>query len=51
MLVLIFESVDVILKRDHSNESYSKQFSVVLIIILYKVVVFFESVEEMNESN
>ena len=39
-----FDSVDQILKSDHSNESY---FSVVLFITLYKVVLTFESVDEI----
>ena len=43
-MVLTFESVDEILKYDHSNESY---FSVILFIMLYKVVLTFESVDEM----
>ena len=42
-LVLFFESVDKILKCDHSTEQY---FPVVLFIMLYKVVLFFESVDE-----
>ena len=38
-VVPTFESVDEILKCDHSNESYSEQyFPVVLFIMLYKVV-------------
>ena len=44
-VVLTFEFVDEILKRDHSNESYTEQyFPVVLFIMLYKVVLTFESV-------
>jgi len=48
-VVLSFESVDEILKCDHSNESYgTKQFfPVVLFIMLYKVVLTFESVGEI----
>ena len=39
-VVLTFESVDEILKCDHSNESYSNDqyFPVVMFITLYKVV-------------
>ena len=44
-VVLTFESVDEILKRDHSNESYC--FPVVLSIVLYKVALLFESVYEI----
>ena len=46
-MVLIFESVDEILKGDHSNESYEQYFPVVLFIMLYKVVLTFESVDEI----
>jgi len=46
-VVLTFESVDEILKCDHSNESYKQYFPVVLFIMLYKVVLTFESVNEM----
>ena len=47
-VVLTFESVDEILKCDHSNESYREQyFPVVLFIMLYKVVLTFESVDEI----
>jgi len=47
-VVPTFESVDEILKCDHSNESYSEQyFSVMLFIMLYKVVLTFESVDEI----
>ena len=44
-VVLTFESVDEILKCDHSNESYC--FPVVLFIMLYKVVLTFGSVCEI----
>ena len=40
-VVLSFQSVNEILKCDHSNES----FSVVLFILLYKVVLTFESAD------
>ena len=49
-LVLTFESVNKVLKRDHmhSNESYFEHyFAVVLFIMLYKVVLTFESVDEI----
>ena len=45
-VVLTFESVDEILKCDHSNESHWAVLSVVLFIMLYKVVLTFESVDE-----
>ena len=43
-MVLSFASVDEILKCDHSYESYW-YFPVVQIIMLYKVVLTFESVD------
>ena len=46
-MVLTFESVDEILKRDHSNEATEQYFTVVLFIMLYKVVLHFESVDEI----
>ena len=47
-VVLTFESVDEILKCDHSNESYEHFFfPVALIIMLYKVVLAFEPVDEI----
>jgi len=47
-VVLTFESVDEILKCDHSNESYREHyFPVELFIMLYKVVLSFESVDEI----
>ena len=46
-VILTFESVDEILKCDHSNESYEQYFPVVLFIMLYKVVLTFESVGEI----
>ena len=39
--------MDGILKDDHSNESYRAICSVVLFILLYKVVITFESVDEI----
>ena len=40
--------MDEILKCDHSNESYREQyFPVVLFIMLYKMVLTFESVDEI----
>ena len=46
-MVLTFESVDEILKCDHSNESYWYHLPVVLFIFLYKFVLTFESVDEI----
>ena len=47
-VVLTFVSVYEILKCDHSNESLTEQyFLVVLLIMLYKVVRTFESVDEI----
>ena len=48
-VVLTFESVDEILKCDHSNETVTEPlyFPVVLFIMLYKVVLTFESVDEI----
>ena len=45
--VLSFESVDEILKCDHSNEATQQYFPVVLFIMLYKVILTFESVDEI----
>ena len=45
-VALTFDSVDEILKCDHSNESYSALMMV--FIILYKVVLTFESVVEIK---
>ena len=42
-----FESVGEILSYDHSNESYLAVLSVILFIVLYKVVLTFESVDEI----
>ena len=49
MVVLTFESVDEILKCDHSSESYWAVLSCdkLLFITLYKVVLTFESVDEI----
>ena len=47
-VVLAFESVDEILKCDHSNESYWAVLScVMLFIMLYKVTPTFDSVDEI----
>ena len=48
-VVLTFESVDEILKCDHSKlMKATKQYvPVVLFVILYKVVLIFESVDEI----
>ena len=43
MVVLTFESVDQILKCDHSYESYCAVLSCVLFIMLYKVFITLES--------
>ena len=45
--VLTFESVDEIVKCDHSKEKPLSNFPVVLFIMLYKVVLTFESVGEI----
>ena len=42
-VVLTFESVNEIVKCDHSNKSFKQYFPVVLFIMLYKVVLTFES--------
>ena len=44
-VVLTFESVDEILKCDHSNETTRKYFPVVLFMRLYKVVLTFASID------
>ena len=47
-MVLTFESVDEILKCNHSNEKAVKQyFYVVLFIMLHKMVLTFESMDEI----
>ena len=47
----VFESVNVVLRCDYSNESFgavrSCHVSVVLFIVLHKVVLTFESVDEI----
>ena len=43
-VILTFESVDEMLKRDHSNITTEQSFFVVLFIMLYKVILTFESV-------
>ena len=50
-VVQTFESVDEILKCDHSNESYWAVLPVVLFIMLYKVVQTFKSVDEILRCN
>ena len=49
-VVLAFDSVEEIVKCDHSNESYTcteQYFPVVLFIMLHKVVETFESVNKI----
>ena len=47
-VVLIFESVEKILKCDHSNKIYRAVFSYGAVYrVLYKVILIFESVEEI----
>ena len=46
-VVLPFESVDGIVKCDHSNESYRAVLSCGAVFLLYKVVLPFESVDEI----
>ena len=46
-VALTLESVDEILKCDHSNEATEQNFPVVLFIMLYKVVLTLESVDEI----
>ena len=43
----MFETVDEILKFDHSKKAIQQNFPVVLFIMLYKVVQTFESVDEI----
>ena len=45
-VILTFETVDGILKCDHSNENNEQYFPVVVPIMLYKLVLTFESVDE-----
>ena len=47
VLTITFASLDEILWYDHSNESYLAVLSVILFIVLYKVVLTFESVDEI----
>ena len=47
MVVLNFESVDEILKFDHSRKATEQYFPVMRFIILYKVVLTCESVDEI----
>ena len=46
-VVLALESVDEILKCDHSMKATEQYFPVVLFIMLYKVVLTFESMDEI----
>ena len=46
-MVLTFESMDEILKCDHSNEATEQYFPVALFIMLYKMVLTFESMDEI----
>ena len=46
-VVLTFESLDKILKCDHSNEAAVQYFPVVLFIMLNKVVLTAEPVDEI----
>ena len=48
-VVLTFESVDEILKCDHSNESYWQYLPVVLFIMLYTMSVMFNSEDKILE--
>ena len=44
-VVISFESVDVMLKCNHSNKSIEQHFAEVLFMTLYNVVLTFESVD------
>ena len=46
-MVLSFESMDGILKCDHSNEANKECLPAMLFIMLYKVALTFESVNEI----
>ena len=46
-VVLTFESMNEILKYDHSNETPEQHFPVILCIMLYKMVLAFEFVDEI----
>ena len=46
-VVLTFESVDTILKCNHSLKSTEQYFPVVLFIVLCKLVLTFETVDEI----
>ena len=50
-MALTLEYVDEILKCDHSNQTTEQYFPVVLFILLYKVVLTFESVDETLNGN
>ena len=46
-MVLTFGSVDEILKYDHFKMKATKQYFPMVFILLYKVVLTFESVDEI----
>ena len=48
-VILTFESVDEILKYDHSKEATEQHFPVVSFIILFKVVPNLASVKEIHK--
>ena len=50
-VVLTFESVDEILKCDHSITATEQYFPVVLFIMLHTVVLTFESVDEILKND
>jgi len=51
-LLLTFASMEEILMHDHAHEIYLVQFSpVMLLFTLYKVVLTFESVDEIEKSD
>ena len=52
-MVLTFESLDEIVKCDHSNEQFGieQYFPVVLLTVLYKVVLTFVSMDEILKSD
>ena len=48
VVIIIFESVDEILKCDHPNESYWRYFPVVLFIMPYEEVITFKLLKKYN---
>ena len=46
-VVLTVESMDEILKCDHSNEAIEQYFHVMLLIMLHKVVLTIESMDKI----